>query len=105
MDHDTSKTSLQTVIASRKALQDDHDALLEEASGLRARNENLERDVYSKTKLLASVEESNRKEVQKLQTNFKKEKFEIELDLHTQCFSNEDLASGALRREDYVNLQ
>ena len=33
------------------------------------------------------------------------EKFEIELDLHTQCFSNEDLASGALRREDYVNLQ
>lgn len=46
---------------------------------MRARNENLEREVYSKTKLLASVEESNRKEVQKMQDNFKKEKFEIEL--------------------------
>lgn len=78
---------------------------MEEASKLRAQNENLEREVYSKTKLLASVEESNRREVKKMQENFDKEKFELTLELHAQCFASEDLMSGSLRREDFVLLQ
>lgn len=56
MEHKNALINFETVKEARAVLAGEHEALLKEASQLRAKNENLEREVYAKMKLLDTVE-------------------------------------------------
>ena len=56
MEHKNALINFETVKEARAALSKEHEELLKEASQLRAKNENLEREVYAKVKLLESME-------------------------------------------------
>lgn len=56
MEHKNAVINLDTVKEARATLATEHEELLKEASQLRAKNENLEREVYAKLKLLQSLE-------------------------------------------------
>ena len=63
----------------------------------------MEREVYSKGKLLKTVEEQNKKDMDKMKADFKAKMGVFELKLQQEQFTVEDLASGAMRRELFVD--
>ena len=66
MNFKSTKINLDTVTGSREALQDAFEKLQREHSKLKAQNENLQRDIYSKGKLLESIESEHQKYIAKL---------------------------------------
>ena len=57
MDYKNSLISIETLRESKINLEKEKEKILKGSSELRAKNENLEREVYAKTKLLKNVED------------------------------------------------
>ena len=64
--------NLESITEARKNLNEAHDALQIELSNVRAKNENLKRELYSKTALLKNVEEQQRFYVRRLKEDYQK---------------------------------
>ena len=56
MEHKNALINLETNKQARQNLSSEHEKLLKEATQLRAKNENLEREVHAKIKLLENNE-------------------------------------------------
>jgi chromosome segregation ATPase len=77
--------------------------LLREFAEQSAKNENLERSIYSKTKLLESVEEAHKKEIKKIHDDNQAVIADLKHNEEQANFEREDVQSGALRRQIYVD--
>jgi len=81
MEHKNAIINFETVKEARSTLTKEHESLLKEASQLRAKNENLEREVYAKIKLLENVEAQQKAMLRQLREDNKKviEEYEIKV--------------------------
>lgn len=66
MSFKSAQINLDTVTGSRQALQDSFEKLQREFSKLKAQNENLNREIFSKSKLLESIEVEQKKLINKM---------------------------------------
>lgn len=66
MNLQNSKINLESLTANKKSLAEEHERLQAELSALKAKCENLEREVYSKTELLKTVENNQKFYVKRL---------------------------------------
>ena len=62
----------------------------------------MERELYSKNKLLEAVEDDHKKATKLLKDEFKKDMAVLEMKLSQQYFALEDALSGTIRREDFI---
>jgi len=84
MNLKNSQINLESVTEARKNLGEAHDALQIELSNVKAKNENLERELYSKTELLKNVEEQQRFYVRRLKEDYQKVQKQIQVRVHEQ---------------------
>lgn len=102
MDHKNALINLDTQKEAREALGREHENLLTEASKLKAQNENLQREVYAKMKLLKSSEEQQ-KALIKMEREEKKKAIEQgKIQLMEQQMVYEDLRGFCMQRHSYT---
>lgn len=102
MEHKNAVINLDTVKEARSTLAHEHEELLKEASQLRAKNENLEREVYAKLKLLQSLESQQKAMLRQLREENKKLLEENEVKVLEQQMLYEDLRSHSVKRHAYA---
>ena len=100
MNFKSTKINLDTVTGSREALQDAFEKLQREHSKLKAQNENLQRDIYSKGKLLESIESEHQKYIAKLNKEQQKKEQKLENQIHVGTIEFEDLRSFCIIKFD-----
>ena len=76
--------------------------MLKEASQLRAKNENLEREVYAKLKLLENLENQQKVMMRQLREENKKLIEQNEIRISEQQMLYEDLRSHCMQRHEYT---
>ena len=88
--------------ANRDYLQKQYEELQKEFSKIKAHNENLDRNLHSKTELLLSVEKQQKEFYQKTNKEIAQMKKETYTKLHEKQVEYEDLRSFAMERHDFV---
>ena len=101
MEHKNAIINFETVKEARSTLTKEHETLLKEASQLRAKNENLEREVYAKIKLLENVEAQQKAMLRQLREDNKKVIEEYEIKVLEKVMQYEDLRSFCVKKQTY----